>query len=84
MTLRQAFRPRPETTCDRNFRARSAAKQEKPLSYSRQTLRKLGQRDSARALMEASLASRERLWGDDDLDTQKARERLTGFPRDPE
>jgi tetratricopeptide (TPR) repeat protein len=48
------------------------------------TLGKLGQRDRARDLMEASLASRERVWGDDDPDTRKARERLTAFPRDPE
>ncbi len=42
-------------------------------------LRGLGQRDRARGLMEGSLASRERVLGDNDPDTQKARERLTAY-----
>jgi hypothetical protein len=42
-----------------------------------ETLWRLGQRERARSMLEGSLATRERMFGDQDPDTQKARRRLS-------
>jgi tetratricopeptide (TPR) repeat protein len=47
------------------------------------SLWELGKREQAEEIMEGSLAARERLFGDDDPDSQKARERLSSLRNEP-